>query len=115
MERMITMSEAEKFLSNFDDCFSGWIEIKNGEVWGMNPLGEDALIGKIGRIELAIEYPENMVGISRIEHVMLKNEDGEDLYNDQDIVDNAEFHSDDDLIDSIANRYGVSSDVVETV
>ena len=82
------MTKAEEYTGN------GTIMIGNGEVWAIDDSGIPDVIGKIERIELAIEYPENMIGISRVEHVMLYNENDEELYDDQDIVNNDEYHSD---------------------
>ena len=41
-----------------------------------------------------------MIGIYRIEHVMLFNEDDEELYDDKDIV---EYHEEYELVKALAN------------
>lgn len=93
----------------------GTIMVSNGEVCGIDDSCLPDVIGKIGRVELSIEQPEEMIGIYRIEHVMLFNEDDEELYDDQDIVDNAEYHEEDELVKALANAYGVSTDIVEII
>lgn len=94
---------------------SGQIVVSDGEVWAIDDSGILDVIGKIGRIELSIENPEEMLGISRVEHVMLYNENDEELYEDQEIVDNREYHSDENLILGIAKHYGVSEDIIEVI
>ena len=94
---------------------TGPIMACNGEVWVIDDCGLPITLGKIERIELAIEYPEEMLSICRVEHVMLYNEDDEELYEDQDIVDNAEYHSDEELLHSLAKQYGVSADTIDII
>lgn len=93
----------------------GTIMISNGEVCAIDDSCIPDVIGKIGRIELAIEYPEEVIGICRVEHVMLFNEDDEELYEDQGIVDNTEYHEEDELVRAIANTYGVSTDIIDII
>lgn len=93
----------------------GTIMVSNGEVWAIDDSCLPDVIGEIGRVELSIEQPEEMIGIYRIEHVMLFNEDDEELYDDQGIVDNTEYHEEDELVKALANAYGVSTDIVEIV
>ncbi len=93
----------------------GIIMVGNGEVCAVDDSGIPDVIGKIGRIELSIEQPKEMIGIYRIEHVMLFDENNEELYEDQRIVDNAEYHDENELVEDLANQYGVSQDIVETV
>lgn len=56
-----------------------------------------------------------MLGISRVEHVMLYNEKDEELYEDQKIVNNNEYFSDEDLIEAICEYYGVSGEIIEVI
>lgn len=93
----------------------GKIMVSNAEVWAIDDSYLPDVIGKIGRVELSIEQPEEMIGIYRIEHVILFNEDDEELYDDQGIVDNTEYHEEDELVKALANAYGVSTDIVEII
>ncbi|NFO05489.1 hypothetical protein FDB23_15705 [Clostridium botulinum] len=93
----------------------GTIMVSNGKVCAIDDSCLPDVIGEIGCVELSIEQPEEMIGIYRIEHVMLFNEDDEELYDDQDIVDNAEYHEEDELVKALANAYGVSTDIVEII
>ena len=72
-------------------------------------------IGKIEKINLYIEKPESMIGISRVENIMLVGENEEDLYADQTMVDNAEFHSDEEVLLAVAEHYGVSKDIIKVI
>ncbi|EJT6502754.1 hypothetical protein AB8J26_001552 [Clostridium perfringens] len=93
----------------------GTIMISDGEVWAIDDSCFTDVIGKIGRVELSIEMPEEMIGIYRIEHVMLFNEDDEELYDDQGIVDNEEYHDESELVEALANKYGISKDIIEVI
>ncbi|TCZ71448.1 hypothetical protein E0485_22615 [Paenibacillus albiflavus] len=93
----------------------GTIMVSQGEVWAIDDSCLPDVIGKIERIELSIEEPEEMLGIYRIEHVMLFNEDDEQLYDDQDIVNNDEYHSEKELVEALTIAYGVSADIIEIV
>lgn len=90
----------------------GIIAVSNGEVWAVDDSGMPAVIGKIGRVELSIEMPEELIGIYRIEHIMLFDENDEELYDDQKSVDNMEYYSEGELVETLARKYGVSDDVI---
>lgn len=102
---------------NKADEYKGYrtIMVGNGEVWFVDDNCLKHVIGKIGRVELSVEQPEEMIGIYRIEHVMLFNEDDEELYDDQVIVDNTEYHDKDEIVKSLAKVYGISTDIVEII
>ncbi len=78
-------------------------------------LDTDKIVDYIDQVEIAIEYPESMLGICRVESVTISINGGRSSFNDQDIVDNAEFHSDTELIEALAERYGVSEDIIDVV
>ncbi|MBL4933033.1 hypothetical protein [Clostridium paridis] len=103
------MTKADKYIGE------GTIIVSNGEVLVADDNCLPNVIGKIGHIELSIEQPKEMIGIYRIEHVMLFNEDNEELYDDQSIVDNTEYHEEDELVKALTNAYGVSIDIVEII
>ena len=63
-------------------------------------------------VELSIEMPENLIGIYRVEHIMLFDEDDEELYDDQTLVDNTEYHSERALVKAVAKKYGISEDII---
>ena len=53
--------------------------------------------------------PENLIGIYiELEHIMLFDEDDEELYDDQTLVDNTEYHSERALVKAAAKKYGIS-------
>lgn len=103
------MTKADKYTGD------GIIMVGNGEVYAIDESGIPDVIGKIDRIELSIEQPEEMIGIYRIEHVMLFDEDDEELYDDQGIVDNTDYYEEDELIEALINNYGVLKDIVEVI
>lgn len=89
--------------------------VENGIVYEIEDYTEKVEIGKIARVELTIEHPEQMLGSSRVESSILFDEQDKELMNDQDVVDNQEYHSDEDLINSIARRYNISKDLIESI
>ena len=68
------MSKVDEYTGN------GMIVVSDGEVWAVDDSGLPDVIGEIGRVELSIEMPENLIGIYRVEHIMLFDEDDEELY-----------------------------------
>lgn len=97
------------------DEYSGIIQVADGQVCAIGGDKGYEVIGKIGRVELSIEHPEQMLGISRVEYVMIYDENDKELYGDQDIVNNDEYYSDDELIEDLAESYGISKDIVDVV
>lgn len=89
--------------------------VENGIVYEIEDYTEKVEIGKIAKVELTIEHPEQMLGSSRVESSILFDEQDKELMNDQDVVDNQEYHSDEDLINSIARRYNISKDLIESI
>ena len=94
------MSKVDEYTGN------GMIVVSDGEVWAVDVIGE------IGRVELSIEMPENLIGIYRVEHIMLFDEDDEELYDDQTLVDNTEYHSERALVKAVAQKDGISEDII---
>lgn len=94
---------------------NGTIKVENGQVCAIGDREGFEVLGKIGRVELSIEHPEQMLGISRMEHVMLYDENDKALYEDQGIINNIEYHSDKDLVEDLAKKYGISKDIVDVV
>ena len=43
---------------------------------------------------------------------MLFDEDDEELYDDQTLVDNTEYHSERALVKAVAKKYGISDDII---
>ena len=100
------MSKVDEYTGN------GMIVVSDGEVWAVDDSGLPDVIGEIGRVELSIEMPENLIGIYRVEHIMLFDEDDEELYDDQTLVDNTEYHSERALVKAVAKKYGISEDIM---
>lgn len=65
------------------------------------------------RITLDDSVPESMSGIIRCGSVISEDENGRQIKDHQELIDNAEFHSEEQLIASVAKRLGVSESVVE--
>ena len=97
------MSKVDEYTGN------GMIVVSDGEVWAVDDSGLPDVIGEIGRVELSIEMPENLIGIYRVEHIMLFDEE---LYDDQTLVDNTEYHSERALVKAVAKKYGISEDII---
>lgn len=94
---------------------NGTIKVENGQVYAIGGDKGYEVIGKIGRVELSIEHPEQMLEISRVEHVMVYDENDKALYEDQGIVNNDEYHSDKELVESLAKKYGISKGIIDIV
>lgn len=88
--------------------------VSDGEVLAIDDSGIPDVIGKIERIELSIEQPEEMIGIYRIEQIVLFDGDDEQLYDDQGKV-NDEYHSEEEVVEALAKAYGVPADIIEIV
>ena len=86
------MSKVDEYTGN------GMIVVSDGEVWAVDDSGLPDVIGEIGRVELSIEMPENLIGIYRVEHIMLFDEDDED--------------SERALVKAVAKKYGISEDII---
>ncbi len=89
--------------------------VENGAVYEVIEYGKKREIGKIAQVELSIEHPAQMLGISRVESSVLLDEQDNELMNDQNIVDNQEYHSDDELIKAVAKHYNISTDFIYLV
>lgn len=59
--------------------------------------------------------PEDMNGILRCGSVISEDEDGNELKDHQELIDNAEFHSEKALIKYVAGNLGVEIDIVVIV
>lgn len=67
----------------------------------------------IVRITLDDNVPDYMEGIIRCGSVISEDENGDTIKDHQELIDNAEFHSESELIASVAHRLGVSESIVE--
>ena len=63
-------------------------------------------------IYLDDNMPEYMNGLMRCGSVISEDENGKET-DHQDLIDNTEYHSSDELIKDIANRLQVSTDIIE--
>ncbi len=59
------------------------------------------------------DVPEYMNGIIRCGSVISEDEDGNELKDHQELIDNAEFYSEQELIEHVAKAIGVSPEIVE--
>lgn len=64
-------------------------------------------------VKLDDDVPEYMEGIIRCGSVKSQDEDGKDLQDHKELIDNTEFRSEDELISYVADRLRVSKDIVE--
>ncbi len=92
------------------DCY---IVVRDGEVQAVLDYVTTETIGKIGSVKLSIEEPDNTPGVYRVESSMILDEDENDLHDDQEIVDNQEYHDSLELVEDVAKKYGISTDLIE--
>ena len=64
------------------------------------------------KIYLDDDVPEYMSGILRCGSVISEDEDGNELKDHQELIDNLEFHSEEALIKYVAERLGVEIDII---
>jgi hypothetical protein len=62
-------------------------------------------------VTLDDNVPEYMAGIIRCGSVVSEDEDGKERGHEE-LVDNAEFHSEKELISHVANRLGVNPSII---
>jgi len=63
-------------------------------------------------VHLDDDVPEDMLGVLRCGSVTSEDEDGNELKDHQELIDNTEFHSEVALIAHVAKHLGVSPDAV---
>ncbi|MCP3779373.1 hypothetical protein [Paenibacillus sp. MZ03-122A] len=107
------MTKADDFKAQNDGEII--IQVSHGEVWAIDNSGSPVVIGKIERIDLSIEEPEETPGVYRVEYVMIYDDNDEKLHDDQDVVDNTEYHAYHELVEALATKYGVSKDIIDVV
>ena len=64
------------------------------------------------KIYLDDDIPEYMSGILRCGSVISEDEDGNELKDHQELIDNSEFHSEEALIKYVAEKLGVEIDII---
>lgn len=64
------------------------------------------------KIYLDDDVPEDMSGILRCGSVISEDEDGNQLKDHQELIDNSEFHSEKALIKYVAEKLGVEIGIV---
>lgn len=67
------------------------------------------------KVYLDDEVPEYMDGILRCGSFISEDENGNEIQDHQELIDNTEYHSQEELIEDVANRLSVSPDIVEIV
>lgn len=65
------------------------------------------------KIHLDDNVPEYLQGIIRCGSVISEDEDGNELKDHQDLIDNTEYQSPAELIEDVAKRLGVNADLIE--
>lgn len=63
-------------------------------------------------VQLDDNVPEYMIGVIRCGSVISKDEEGNVLNDHQELIDNTEFRSADELISSVADKLGVRKEIV---
>ena len=86
--------------------------VEEGKI--IDPISEKVL-GVVGRVILAVEMPPEMLGIYRIESVIVYDVDETLEFNDQEKVDNQEFFSEEEIKEFLAEAYGILPECIETV
>ena len=71
----------------------------------------------IASVEIQLDgtTPEYMDGIIRCGSVISLDENGNQIKDHQDLIDNSEYRSTDEMRKDIASRLGVDSDIVEII
>ena len=87
----------------------------DGMVYYFDEFEMPTVLGRIAYIELSIEHPEKMLGISRVQSAILYDINDNELYDDQSVVDNAEYHSDRELVNALATHYSVDKDLIQII
>lgn len=75
----------------------------------------EKVLGEVGRVVLAVEMPQDMLGIYRIESVTVYDVDETIVFNDQEKVNNQEFFSEEEIKEFLAEAYGIFTEYIETV
>lgn len=72
---------------------------------------------KINNVEIYLDdnVPEYMEGIIRCGSVISKDKNDNIIKNHQDLIDNTEYYSAEDMIKDVANRLHVSQSIVEII
>ncbi len=65
-------------------------------------------------VKLDDNVPEYMDGIIRCSSVISEDKNGE-RFNHQELIDNTEYHSVDELVKDVASRLSVSEDIISIV
>lgn len=65
------------------------------------------------RVEVFIEWPECIEGLCRIESCHLYDKKDNEIFDDQEIVNNTEFRSEDELQEYVAKYYDIEKDLVD--
>lgn len=65
------------------------------------------------KVYLDDNVPEYMEGIIRCGSVISEDENGDEIKDHQELIDNTEYHSAKELIEDVANKLGISPDIVE--
>lgn len=87
--------------------------VENGIVYEIRKDEKKEVLGHIGKVELTLEYPPEMLGIIRIESSALFGENDNKLMEDNDIIDNQEYHSETMLKKEVAKHYGIPECIIE--
>ena len=86
--------------------------VEEGKI--IDPISEKVL-GVVGRVILAVEMPPEMLGIYRIESVIVYDVDETLVFNDQVKVDNQELFSEEEIKEFLAEAYGILPECIETI
>lgn len=65
------------------------------------------------RVYLDSHEAMNMAGILRCESVIAYDENGNEIQNFQEVIDNTEYHSEDELLEDTARRLGLDVELFE--
>lgn len=85
----------------------------NGKIWAEDQFGNPLYTEQIGTVEVTAESPRNMLGIYRIVSSEIFNERLEHIHSDLSAVDNAEYHSEEEMRSELSARYGVCPDIIK--
>jgi hypothetical protein len=72
---------------------------------------------KIAYVKVVLDdnVPEDMDGVIRCGSVISEDENGNKISDPQDLIDNTEYNSNEELIVSVAGRLGVDESIVDII
>ena len=68
---------------------------------------------EIGRVSVRVECPEALGGVIRLVDVVVYDVNDCELFTDSKLINNDEFHSEDEIVAMLSGRYGIPPGLIE--